>query len=328
VSSVPDPVEPGGRFALSPLIGAALDVHRGVEYAELRAATLLNRCSNKTAPFYWTINPYRGCEFGCAYCFARYTHDFLGYENWLAFERRIFVKRAGPAALRRDLGRSRLAGRPIAIGTATDPYQPAERQFGVTRAVLAELARHRGLELSITTKSALVARDLDLLRELDRRSRLWVHFSITTLDAELARRLEPRAPTPEKRLAALQALAAAGIQTALFLIPVVPGITDAPRAIRELIASAQRAGAREVHAGALHLRRSAQRRFFPWLRQHFPEKLGAYRRAYAREAHAPKLYRQRLAQLVRRACRDCGFEGERVADPAAGQREIQLGLPL
>jgi DNA repair photolyase len=328
MSVEPVTIQPDGRYPLSPLIGPALEAHRGVEYSELRARTLLNRCSNKEAPFYWTINPYRGCEFGCAYCFARYTHDFLGYENWLAFERRIFVKRAGPAALQRDLARHRLGGRAIAIGTATDPYQPAERHFEVTRNVLAELAKQRGLTLSITTKSALVTRDLDLLCELDRRSQLRVQFSITTPDKELARRLEPRAPTPEKRFAAMEILAQAGIRTALFLMPVVPGITDSPRALRALVARAQQAGAAEVHAGVLHLRRCAQRRFFPWLRDNFPAQLSAYRRAYTRDAYAPKAYRERIAAVVRAACRDFGFAGERVAPKVKEQKEIQLGLPL
>jgi len=327
MSSQLTPIEPTGRFPLSPLIGPALEVHRGVEYAELNVRALLNRCSKKSAPFFWTINPYRGCEFGCAYCFARYTHDFLGYENWLAFERRIFVKQAAPAALRRDLRHQRIEGRSIAIGTATDPYQPAERHFGVTRAVLTELARHRGLDLSITTKGALVTRDLELLQQIHRRSRLSVHFSITTMNPELARRLEPRAPTPAKRFEAMAALAAGGIQTALFLMPVVPAISDRPPDLRALIARARAAGALEVHAAALHLRRSAQRRFYPWLRDNFPERLQAYRRAYGSDAYAPRAYRARLAQIVRAACRKHGFDGEQVA-PKSGTRELQLGLPL
>ncbi|HEX9637758.1 MAG TPA: radical SAM protein [Acidobacteriota bacterium] len=330
MSSQLTPIEPTGRFPLSPLIGPALEVHRGVEYAELNVRALLNRCSKKSAPFFWTINPYRGCEFGCAYCFARYTHDFLGYENWLAFERRIFVKQAAPAALRRDLRHQRIEGRSIAIGTATDPYQPAERHFGVTRAVLTELARHRGLDLSITTKGALVTRDLELLQQIHRRSRLWVHFSITTLNPELARRLEPRAPTPAKRFEAMAALAAGGIQTALFLMPVVPAISDRPPDLRALIARARAAGALEVHAAALHLRRSAQRRFYPWLRDNFPERLQAYRRAYGSDAYAPRAYRARLAQIVRAACRKHGWfrrraGGAEVRDARASARPAFVG---
>src|SRR6516162_3575507 len=138
---------------------------RDVEFVDMPVKQFLNRCDSPRMPFRWTINPYRGCEFGCVYCYARYTHEFLELRDPMDFERRIFVKRQAAEALARNLTRTALGGDQIALGTATDPYQPAERKFGLTRSMLEVFARLGGLNLSITTKSALIARDLDLLQE-------------------------------------------------------------------------------------------------------------------------------------------------------------------
>src|SRR5579884_2929056 len=153
-----------------------LETARGVEFVEMPVHKILNRCSNERMPFRWTINPYRGCEFGCVYCYARYTHDFLELRDPDDFERRIFVKRKAAEVLARTLARTPIGSDAVAIGTATDPYQPAERTFQMTRSMLQVFAGVGGLELSITTKSALIVRDLDLLQRINRRSRLSINF--------------------------------------------------------------------------------------------------------------------------------------------------------
>src|SRR5450631_2961127 len=177
-----------------------LETKRTVQYFEIPARSILNRTKPKM-PFQWTINPYRGCEFGCKYCYARYTHEFMEMDAF-DFEDRIYAKSAAAHLLRQELGRTDRKDH-IAIGTATDPYQPAERRFGRTRAILEVFARDRGRRLGITTKSELVVRDLDLLLEIARSNVLAVNITITTLDENLARAFEPRAPRPELRLNAV-----------------------------------------------------------------------------------------------------------------------------
>ena len=176
-----------------------LDAKSQVQYFEIQARSILNR-TKPNMPFQWTINPYRGCEFGCQYCYARYTHEFMGMEDSREFEEKIYAKAAAPRTLRRELAKTPKRDG-IAIGTATDPYQPAERRFGRTRAILEVFADEKGRALSITTKSDLIARDIPLLVEIGRRNGLSVNLTITTLDADLARLLEPRAPRPDLRLA-------------------------------------------------------------------------------------------------------------------------------
>jgi DNA repair photolyase len=246
-------------------------------------------------PFEWTINPYRGCEFGCTYCYARYTHEYLGLEGWLDFEKTIYVKSQAARRLEEEARGGRLRGRSIALGTATDPYQPAERRFGVTRSLLEVLARQEGLRLSITTKSDLVTRDLDLLSTIRARSRLHVNFSITTLWPPLARRLEPRAPTPLKRLMALRRLADAGIECGVFVMPILPALTDDDANLTSVAAAAAEYGARFLIGQALFLRPSARRVFLPFLEAERPPLAAAYRRAFAGGSRLSPAYRERLA---------------------------------
>src|SRR5207248_10731317 len=177
--------------------GESIREGHNVEYFTLPSKSLLNRCvSNRAMPFTWTINPYRGCEFACKYCYARYTHEFMEMRNGVEFEQKIYVKQHAEDLLRHDLRRVK-PGEAIALGTATDPYQPAERRYEVTRGILEEFARHRGFELGIVTKSNLVVRDIELLKSVARANKISVHITVTTLDTELARILEPRAPRPD-----------------------------------------------------------------------------------------------------------------------------------
>src|SRR5215831_8891243 len=183
--------------------GESLREGHNVEYYTLGTRSLLNRVvSNRSLPFTWAINPYRGCEFACKYCYARYTHEFMEMSD-VDFERKIYVKQHTAELLRQELKKVK-PSEEVAIGTATDPYQPAERRYEITRAILEEFARHRGYELGIVTKSNLIVRDAELLREIAKHNRLFVNITVTTVNVDLARILEPRAPRPDLRLEALR----------------------------------------------------------------------------------------------------------------------------
>jgi DNA repair photolyase len=269
-----------------------------VEYFTLPSRSLLNRCvSNRAMPFAWTINPYRGCEFGCRYCYARYTHEFMEMRDGIDFEQKIYVKQHAAQLLRQELRRVK-AGEAIALGTATDPYQPAERRYEVTRTILAEFARHSGYELGIVTKSNLIVRDLDLLRDAAKSNRLSVHVTITTLKVELARILEPRAPRPDLRLDAVRTLSEAGLRVGLSCSPVVPGITDSPADLEALVRAAAVAGADYVFANPLFLKPCSAAVFLPFLEQNFPQLIENYRKRYQDRAFLPPAYGKRLEQLV------------------------------
>ena len=227
--------------------GEAISQGHKVDYLALENRSMLARCNSPRMPFSWQINPYRGCEFACKYCYARYTHEFMEMRDGLDFERKIYVKKHSGWLLRQELKQVR-AGQSIAIGTATDPYQPAERKFGVTRAIMEEFSRHQGLSLGMVTKSDLILRDLDLLRVIAANNRLRIHITITTTNASLARILEPRAPRPDLRFNAVQKLIAAGIPTSVNCAPVLPGITDSPRDLESVVRASAEAGALSVAA--------------------------------------------------------------------------------
>lgn len=294
---------PGG--AALPLVPAR--GHSGVEYRELAVREILNRSHGRHLPFNWTINPYRGCELGCTYCYARYTHGFFNLDRWQDFERKIFVKRGAAAALERKLRRTDLTGQAIAIGTATDPYQPAEGRYRVTRSLLEVFARVEGLEISIATKSPLILRDLDLLTRLDRGHAISVEMGMTTLDPRLARRIERRAPDPGDRLEAVERLAAAGIATRVHCVPIMPGINDREKTLRPLLEAARDAGAFDVVADPLVLRSAARSRFWPWLRDEFPELEGRYRRLFTSRDHLGRAAKEKLLAVFRALRLQHGF---------------------
>jgi DNA repair photolyase len=221
---------------------------------------------------------------------------------WQAFERRILVKENADARLR-DALRSSRAPRPgdaVVIGTATDPYQPAERRFRITRRLLEVLGDTRGLKVTIITKSPLVTRDIDMLARVSTRGSLTVHVSLITVDRELARRLEPRAPTPEARLRAVRRLAEAGITVGVNCMPVLPGITDRPDALEALVRQVAEAGASSIAAGALRLRAASRRRYLPVIREGWPELASSYETAYRKSAYASDRYRAGLRQFMGR----------------------------
>jgi DNA repair photolyase len=277
-----------------------IDERNEVSYSLLPSKSLLARCDSPRVPFEWSINPYRGCEHACPYCYARYTHEFMELDRWQDFERKIFVKAGAAEVLADELRRNRRPGERLAIGTATDPYQPAERRYGVTRSILELLARYEDLQLSITTKSDLILRDLELLRRISERSDLRLNLTVTTLDRRLARILEPRAVRPDRRLRAVEQLAGAGLRVAVFLMPVMPRLNDTAAGLEEVIGGAAAAGARTVVSQVLFLRACSRKRFFPWLQEHFPTLLPEYRRLYGDFPGPLEAYtRQVLAEIQR-----------------------------
>ena len=292
--------------AAPPLVGIAKLAAQGesirqghlVEYFTLPARSLLNRCvSRRALPFTWTINPCRGCEFACKYCYARYTHEFMEMRDGVDFERKIYVKQQAAWLLRRDLKKVK-PGEEIAIGTATDPYQPAEKRFQVTRGILEELALHSGLELGIVTKSDLIGRDIDVLLQVSQRNALFVNLTITTLDTDLARILEPRAPRPDLRLDAVRGLNAAGIAAGVICAPVLPGITDSPAALDALVRATRQAGGKYIFANPLFLKPCSASVFLPFLEREFPHLVADYRKRFAARAFVSPAYSQRISELM------------------------------
>ena len=307
-------------------LGPTIDERRGVEYHELRSKDLLTRLNASPMPFGWTVNPYRGCEMGCHYCFARYTHEFLGLGDPEAFERTIYVKEIDRDRLVTEFRRARRSGQTVALGTATDPYQPAEGRFDVTRRILEAAREVPGLHLSITTKSTLVTRDAGLLRTIADASEVAVNLSITTTDAALARRLEPRAPRPDLRFGAMRTLADAGVATRLFIMPILPGLTDDEANLRTLLAAARDAGAGEAESNVLFLRPGTRETFMRFLAIEFPRLVPEYERLYRGSAYARPDYVREVEQRVRRLAAEAGLSARRRADRPDQGAPRQLSL--
>ena len=283
------------------------------EYFLLPVKSILNRCDSQRVPFDWTINPYRGCEFGCKYCYARYTHEYMEIDGG-EFERKIFVKKDAAALLASEVARkysyeSESSGRTqaehIAIGTATDPYQPAEREYGVTRACLEELAKREGLSISIITKSNQIVRDIDILQRIATKSALTVNITITTLRPRLARLLEPRAPRPDLRLAAVKQLRQAGLAVGVSASPLLPGINEAE--LEAVAAASKEAGAQWFFSGVLFLMPSSAKQFVPFIRHRFPKLAKQYEEWYAKNGYAPEQYRKKISDRVRKIREKFGF---------------------
>jgi len=288
-------------------LGESLEEHKDVEYFTLPVRSLLNRCTSSRMPFTWTINPYRGCEFACKYCYARYTHEFMEMRDGVDFERKIYVKQQAAWLLRRDLKKVK-PGEEIAIGTATDPYQPAERRYEITRGILEELAQHAGLELGVVTKSPLVLRDVDVLQKIAERNEVFINLTITTLDAALARILEPRAPRPDLRLQAVRRLNQAGVPAGVIVAPVVPGITDSPKQLDQIVRATAEAGGQYVFANPLFLKPCSASIFLPFLKKEFPHLVKDYEERYASRAFLPAPYRKRISNLMAALRKKHGFE--------------------
>ncbi|HEY9013810.1 MAG TPA: radical SAM protein [Gemmatimonadales bacterium] len=300
---------------------------RGTRFIELSVKSVLNTPASTHMGF-WSINPYVGCEFGCMYCYARDTHRWVveraesrkggnlppyrltDLPPEEAFEKEILVKSDVAAVLARTLHPARLAGQPLVIGTATDPYQPAERRFRLTRGILEVLRSYQGLSIEIITKSPLVTRDIDVLLALSEQNEVNVNISLATADPRLARRLELRSPVPAARLRALRRLTAGGVYAGLIVAPIIPGITDDWAGLARLFEAAKEAGARYVIGSALRLGPAARRRFLPFLEREFPQLYQRYRRHYATSDLSSHSYQEALTRRLDALRQAFGFAGD------------------
>jgi len=312
-----------------------------IEFKELEVRSILNKSvSKRRLSMAYSINPYRGCEFGCKYCYARYTHEFMApkppaeppvealpdlaagamdLRDPLAFERMIFLKQNAAWLLEQELKKIDPADE-IALGTATDPYQPIERRTEITRSLLEVFSRRSGYRLGIVTKSRLIERDIDLLVEIARRNTLVVHVTITTPDAKLARLLEPRAPRPDLRFQAVKRLREAGIVAGVFGSPLLPGITDNEEALNGMARRAAAVGASFFAAHPLFLKPCSRPTYLSFVREHFPALQADYAERFATADFAGKEYRERLAKMVDGACRRYGL-GKRSSDALLTRNE-------
>ena len=286
--------------------------------------TIIARNDSPDIGFDRSINPYRGCEHGCIYCYARPSHAYLGLSPGLDFETRIFYKPQAAALLAAELRKKGYRCRPIALGSNTDPYQPAERRLGITRAILGVLRDFRH-PVTIVTKSALIQRDIDILADMATERLAIVTVSVTTLDRGLARHMEPRAATPERRLETIAALAAAGVPTGVLAAPMIPALNDSE--MEEILARAYAAGARVAGYTLLRLPLELKALFKEWLESHAPDKAlhvlslvaqchggRIYDSAWSKRMTGTGPYAEMLAARFDRACRRLGFHA-RSTDP-------------
>lgn len=316
---------PTRSVGMARMAAEAEHTHDGhqIRFLAMRSRSLLNRSvSKRQLSLEWSINPYRGCEFGCKYCYARYTHQFLepgkveeiptgtydGPEQpWAkAFEHEIYLKENAAWLLEQELGRLDPRDE-IAIGTATDPYQPIERRVGLTRSLLEVFSRRSGYRIGLITKSNLVTRDIDLLQRIHANNQLVLHVTITTADSDLARKLEPRAPRPDLRFAALRSLREAGLYAGVLCSPLLPGINDSAASIDSVAKAAATAGANFLGGHPLFLKSCSRPTWLSFVREHFPQLAGDYDRRFATADFADAAYRRHTASLLRQACQRHGL---------------------
>ncbi|HOX55726.1 MAG TPA: PA0069 family radical SAM protein [Candidatus Paceibacterota bacterium] len=307
-----------------------------------RSRSIISHNDSPDIGFEASLNPYRGCEHGCIYCFARPTHEYLGFSAGLDFETKIMVKDDAPRLLRNELSAPGWVPKVISLSGVTDPYQPVERRLKLTRRCLEVLAQFRN-PVTVVTKNSLVARDLDLLAELAGCQAVVVYISLTTLDTELRKILEPRTSPPAARLATIGALAKAGVPVGVLVAPVIPGLTD--HEIPAVIAAAAKAGAKFAAHSALRLPLAVAPLFEEWLARHLPEKkdkilhrVRAMRRGklnnpeFGLRMRGEGIFADQISDLFHVACRKVGWTGEGPELSTAGFRrpgaaQLPLALP-
>ncbi|SMH46082.1 DNA repair photolyase [Rathayibacter oskolensis] len=290
----------------------------GITFYEVLAKSALNRVHGSSKmPFGWTINPMRGCTHACTYCFARPTHEYLEFDGGRDFDSQIVVKVNVAEVLSRELARPSWGRHPVALGTNTDPYQRAEGRYRLMPSIIAALAAS-GTPLSILTKGSLLRRDLPLLREAAEHVPVDLGVSIAVYDEDLQRSVEPGAPTAAARLATVTAAREAGFECSVFLMPILPFLTDTRAHLDASLRACREAGASTVMYSALYLKPGVKEWFLQWLAQEHPELLDRYRSLYpGRSAYAPLEYRRWLSDRIRPLMRDHGLaRGEE--DPATG----------
>ncbi len=281
----------------------------GTRFYEVRARSALNRVPKRSRmPFRWTINPFRGCSHACVYCFARPTHTYLDFNAREDFERQIVVKVNVPELVRAELGRPSWKGEHVALGTNTDPYQWVEGRYRLMEGIW-EAMRDFSNPCSVLTKSPLLLRDLELMKEVGERAEFTANLSIPTLDEKAWRQTEPHTPHPRKRIEAVAELKRAGIRTGVLIAPLIPGVNDSPEQLEPLLELLAEAAPDSVGGVALHLRGEVREIWFDWLREHRPDLLPRYERLYERGAYMNGEEAKRLGSLVRRGRRQTGLRG-------------------
>jgi DNA repair photolyase len=270
---------------------------------EIQCKSLLNRVDIPHFPFRWTINPYRGCRHACTYCYARPTHEFWGMDGGKEFEQRVFAKVNAPEVLRQELARPKWQGEAIAMGTASDPYEPAEAQYALTRRILQVLAEFQN-PVSITTKGVLVRRDVDVLQQLHGVAEAQVVFSVGSLDEKVWQQTEPGTPHPQARLEAMQFLVESGVPAGVMMAPLLPGLSDGWESINTVVAAAARHKARFLSANLLFLKPGSKEWFMPLLREAYPHLAPGYAKLY-RRTYPDQDYTQRVLRVVNEARQRC-----------------------
>ena len=297
----------------------------GAEVQEIHCKTLINRIDVPGFPFRWTMNPYRGCRHACRYCYARPTHEYWGFDSGREFEQRVFAKVNAPEVLRQELLRPRWMGEPIAIGTASDPYEPAESQYKLTRRILEVLRDHRN-PASITTKGIMARRDVDVLKELNEEAGARVSFSVGSIDERVWKDTEPGAPSPMARLETMRFLVEQGVPAGVSMAPILPGISDSPESIDEVVATAAAYGAQYLSANLLFLKPGSKEWFMPYIKEAHPHLIPGYSKIY-RRTYAPHEYTSRVLQVVDDARRRWGLpKALPVREMAAPQLQLEMAL--
>lgn len=300
---------PGGLIGLAGLVRSVQTPEfAGMVFHEVLAKSALNRVPAQSAmPFEWTINPYRGCSHACVYCFARGTHQYLDLDAGIDFDTQVVVKVNVAEVVRAELAKPKWARQPVALGTNTDPYQRAEGRYRLMPGIIEALA-DSGTPFSILTKGTLLRRDLALLGSAAQHVPVDLAMSIAIFDDELQQKVEPGTPTTAARLATVRAAVDAGFDVSVFLMPVLPYLTDTTAHLEGALAAIRDAGASRVTYGALHLRPGAREWFLLWLEREHPELVGRYRAMYANSSSAPKGYRQWLGDKMRGLLRAYGLD--------------------
>jgi len=291
----------------------------GVTFHEVMAKSALNHVPSASAmPFDWTVNPYRGCSHACIYCFARGTHEYLDLDAGHDFDSQVVVKVNVADVLRRELARGSWRHEPVMLGTNTDPYQRAEGRYRLMPGIVDALAAS-GTPFSILTKGTLLRRDLPLLTDAAQQVQISLAMSLAVFDDALQKSVEPGTPTASARLATVRAATDAGFRVTVFLMPILPHLTDSIPAIDDALSRIKDAGASRVVFGALHLRPGAKQWFMQWLRERHPELVSSYLGLYpGAAAYAPKAYRSWLAKRVRPLLRVHGLDGRAEDDQPRG----------
>jgi DNA repair photolyase len=308
---------------------------RGIEFIEAEAKTIINKVPGNYLPFKWTINPYRGCSHSCTYCFARVTHTYMDMNAGHDFESKIVVKVNAPELLDKELRAKNWKGEHIAMGTATDPYQRAEGRYKLMPGIIKRLTEFRN-PFSILTKGTLILRDLPLLEAAAEVTDVATAMSIGTLDDDVWRKAEPGTPHPRKRVDAVAKMNAAGIACGVMVAPILPGISDDPKQLMDVVRAAVDAGATHVSPILLHLRPVVREEYMAWLREVYPGLVASYEDMYANGAYGPKELRRDVGRRVGGLVRAAGGlrptakvterpgRRERAPEPGAEARQLQL----